>query len=49
MPQEHAGKDMPVWGSMFLQVSSGSEASTRAVAQMRVRRLTDYVKSLQQK
>ena len=48
-PQIHGDKDMPAWGTMFMQMSSGTEATAQADARMRVARLTDYVKSLQQR
>lgn len=48
-PQMHGDKDMPAWGAVFWQCSRGTEVMAQADVQMRVARLTDYVKSLQQK
>jgi mono/diheme cytochrome c family protein len=41
----HGSKDMPVWGPVFRAMGSTSDG----VAQLRVRNLTQYIASLQQK
>ncbi len=45
MPSAHGSKDMPVWGPTFWMLGQRSEAQE----QMRIRNLTSYVASLQQK
>lgn len=40
----HGSRDMPVWGSLFRSLHAGDQAG----AQMRVRILTDYLRSIQQ-
>ena len=45
MTAAHGSKDMPVWGPVFLYL----EQHDPAAAQLRVRNLTKYVESLQQK
>jgi mono/diheme cytochrome c family protein len=41
----HGNKDMPVWGAMFLQMSGHDTAQV----QQRIRNLTKYLASIQQK
>jgi mono/diheme cytochrome c family protein len=41
----HGSKEMPVWGQLFWDISHGDESQV----QLRVRNLTDYIESLQQK
>ena len=41
----HGSKDMPVWGPVFRALSTSSDAT----ADLRVRNLTKYIASLQQK
>jgi len=45
MPSAHGSKDMPVWGPTFWMLGQRSEAQE----QLRIRNLTMYVASLQQK
>jgi mono/diheme cytochrome c family protein len=45
MTAAHGSKDMPVWGPVFLYL----EQHDPATAQLRVRNLTKYVESMQQK
>ena len=45
MTAAHGSKEMPVWGPVFLYL----EQHDPAAAQLRVRNLTKYVESLQQK
>ena len=41
----HGSSDMPVWGPVFLRIGDHGSAQ----AQLRVRNLTNYIESLQQK
>jgi hypothetical protein len=41
----HGSKDMPVWGSLFWNMSHGHEGEV----QQRVANLTEYIESLQEK
>jgi mono/diheme cytochrome c family protein len=41
----HGSADMPVWGPVFRQLSSGHQSTV----QQRITNLTDYIRSLQQK
>ena len=41
----HGSAEMPVWGPVFRQLSSGHQS----VVQQRITNLTDYIRSLQQK
>jgi hypothetical protein len=41
----HGSKDMPVWGSLFLNLSHGHESEV----QQRVSNLSQYIESLQAK
>jgi mono/diheme cytochrome c family protein len=41
----HGSADMPVWGPVFRQLSSGHQS----VVQQRITNLTNYIRSLQQK
>jgi len=43
----HGSKDMPVWGSVFQSMNSGTNAT--AVVQLRISNLTDYIKTVQAK
>jgi mono/diheme cytochrome c family protein len=45
MPSAHGSQQMPVWGPIFWQLGQRNEAQ----AQLRIRNLTSYVESLQQK
>jgi mono/diheme cytochrome c family protein len=45
MPAAHGSKDMPVWGPTFWMLGQRSEAQS----QLRIRNLTTYIGSLQQK
>jgi mono/diheme cytochrome c family protein len=41
----HGNRDMPIWGSLFRSLSGGANSD---IATIRVRNLTDYLKSIQQ-
>lgn len=41
----HGSQEMPVWGPVFRQLSSGHQSQV----QQRITNLTDYIRSLQQK
>jgi mono/diheme cytochrome c family protein len=45
MTPAHGSKDMPVWGPIFMSISSHSKADV----QLRIRNLTNYLDSLQVK
>ncbi len=40
----HGNRDMPIWGNLFRSMNGGSRES----AQLRVKNLTDYLKTIQQ-
>jgi hypothetical protein len=45
MTAAHGNKDMPVWGPVFLQMGTHDAAQV----QLRIRNLTKYLESIQQK
>jgi mono/diheme cytochrome c family protein len=47
MPAAHGGKDMPVWGALFVESCGGVPPDSEV--HQRIRNLTKYVQSLQKK